>query len=239
MYVIGFAPKEVSAYPWYYLHGCWIQFWSTWFKKKNVAPILPSKYFEITGYMVLLKCEVQYPDQELNPQLCSLSSLQGRPAPYRHLSSLSLGHFLLSKFISKEPGWEEKGWLAGLWIMKWAEMYKLIVGKHFPMWSFLHLYQESSCLRTLTYMQGRKVFGGENKLREDFLRAWSQSRGTQIWIPLKERLPGEIRDQGKSWMDLRSFPSITQAREPLYEDFLESPSTLRAFCLPPQGQELN
>ena len=61
LYIIGFAPKEEGAYPWYYLRQHWIQFWITWFKKKNAAPVLPPKCFEITGWMVLLIREVRYP----------------------------------------------------------------------------------------------------------------------------------------------------------------------------------
>lgn len=107
-------------------------------------------------------------------------------------------------------------------------MCKLVVGKCFPMRSFLHLCQESSCLRTLTCVQREKVLEGKSQVREDLLPAW-ESWGTKNRVPWK-RSPGE-RGQGKSWMDLRPCPSIAQPDEPLHEAF-QHPQVHPERCLP-------
>lgn len=84
------------------------------------------------------------------------------------------------------------------------------------MWFSLHLNQESSCLRTLTSVQGLKVCGSKSKRREDFLPVWSWSWWNQNWIPWKRGVLGR-RGPGKI-LNGTLFFSVhrTSSRTPLW-----------------------
>ena len=91
LYLIGFVPKEVKCLSQYYMDTEFrFGLPDFFFLTKNMVHVLPSKCSEITGWIVLLECKVQYPGRELNLELCSLCSLQGSSVPYSYLSSWPL-----------------------------------------------------------------------------------------------------------------------------------------------------
>lgn len=171
--------------------------------------------------MALLKREVRYPDQELNPSsvpLLSSGKSCALPSPFLTVTQSPP----LVKVYKQGIRLRREGLISELLNYEMSkETYKRIVGKHFPLWSFLHLYQESSRLRTLTSTQGSKVLGGEGQLREGFCLI-TELGNSNLDTPGRE-VAWRERHQGTSRMDSRPFPSITQAHEPLYEDFLEFP----------------